>query len=270
MFGRWDPPGHRAQQAALLIDFENVVLGAGSTLPDRYEPVPAAALAWLCRAYGPTTTRRAYADWADPRFGRYQQMLERSGVDLVQLGHGPSRKNGADIRMTVDAMETLIVHPSVDAFVLASGDSDFSPLVSKLREFGKYVIGVGAETSASARLVSVCSEYQLWGSIVEETAPRPEAPHTASHPVHRLADAEALVVAAMQESPTSAPTASWLKSKMRALDPAFAEADFGCASFRELLGQLEHRVRAVGRSGGDITLSLIEPAEPLMASSTTG
>lgn len=224
-------------------------------MPDRYEPVPATALTWLCRAYGPTTIRRAYADWADPRFGRDQQMLERNGVDLVQLGRGPSRKNGADIRMAVEAMETLIVHPSVDAFVLVSGDSDFSPLVSKLREFGKSVIGVGAETSASARLVSVCSEYQLWGSIIEHTEPQLAEACPASAPVLRLAEAEKMVVAAMKQCPTAAPTASWLKSKLLALDPDFDEANFGCASFRELLGQLEHRVRAVGRSAYDITLT---------------
>ncbi len=67
--------------------------------------MPAKALTWLYRAYGPATIRRAYADWAEPRFGRYQQALERNGIALVQIGHGPARKNGADIRMAVDAME---------------------------------------------------------------------------------------------------------------------------------------------------------------------
>jgi hypothetical protein len=84
--------GSRAEQVALLIDFENLVLGASASLPDRAEPVPANALTWLCRAYGSTTIRRAYADWADQRFGRYQQAFERNGFDLVQIGHGPSRK----------------------------------------------------------------------------------------------------------------------------------------------------------------------------------
>jgi uncharacterized LabA/DUF88 family protein len=161
----------RAEQVALYIDFENLVLGAGCSQPGWAEPVPEPALTWLCRVYGSTTIRRAYADWADSRFGRYQSALERNGVDLVQIGLGPHRKNAADIRMTVDAMETLIAHPAVDAFVLATGDSDFSPLVAKLREFGKHVIGVGAETAASARLVAVCSEYKLWCSNSHDYAP---------------------------------------------------------------------------------------------------
>jgi uncharacterized LabA/DUF88 family protein len=253
--------GSRGEQVALLIDFENLVLGASASLPDRVEPVPAKALTWLCRAYGSTTIRRAYADWADQRFGRYQQALERDGVDLVQIGHGPSRKNGADIRMTVDAMETLIIHPSVEAFVLVSGDSDFSPLVSKLREFGKHVIGVGAETAASARLVAVCSEYKLWGSIVARVDPPAETDGTPAQPGFRIEDAEALLVAAMEQITAATPTASQVKAKMVALDASFDVANYGCRTFRAFLGQLGHRVRTVGQSGHDITLALVEPSQ---------
>lgn len=259
----------RGEQVALLVDFENLVLGAIASLPGRVEPVPVKALTWLCRAYGSTTIRRAYADWADPRFGRYQHALERNGIDLLQIGHGPARKNGADIRMAVDAMETLLIHPSVDAFVLVSGDSDFSPLVAKLREHGKHVIGVGAETAASARLVSVCSEYKLFGSIVarldppSDTSDRPRPVNvepSAAEPVHRLADAEALLVTAMEQITAATPTASQVKSKMVELDPAFDPLNYGCRSFRDFLALLAHRVRVVGRSGHDITLTLIDPS----------
>lgn len=266
-FGRWrDDPRPRGDQLALLIDFENLVLGAHASLSARAEPVPEKALTWLCRAYGSTTTRRAYANWSDPRFGRYQHALERNGVDLVQIGHGPQRKNGADIRMAVDAMETLIVHPEVDAFVLVSGDSDFSALVAKLREFGKHIIGVGAETSASARLVSVCSEYKLWGSIVARADPPDETIAAPAQPGFRLADGEALLASAMEHISTPAPTASQVKAKMLTLDPSFDEAAYGCRSFRDFLAQLSHKVRIVGRSGHDITLSLIEADQDRLAS----
>src|SRR5262249_50859087 len=158
------------------------------------EPVPEPALTWLCRAYGSTTIRRAYADWADARFGRYQGALERNGVDLVQIGRGPQRKNAADIRMTVDAMETLIAHPGVGASGLATGAGVSSPLVAKLRGFGKQVIGVGAESAASARLVAVCSEYKLWGSIL--TRVQREDPPAERRPEHDLAEAEQRIVRA--------------------------------------------------------------------------
>jgi uncharacterized LabA/DUF88 family protein len=256
-FGGWARvriPGPRGDQVALLLDFENLVLGATASLPDRAEPLPAAALKCLCHAYGPTTIRRAYADWSDQRFGRYQQQLERNGVDLIQIGHGPSRKNGADIRLTVDAMETLSIHPSVDAFVLVSGDSDFSPLVAKLREFGKHVVGVGAETAASARLVAVCSEYALWGDIVARVEPAPTA--TPAPDDGGLRAAEALLVKAMNDLDKATPTASQVKAKMVEIDATFDIARLGCGSFREFLGRLGHRVQTAGKSGGDITLAL--------------
>lgn len=258
----YDEMHARADRLGLFIDFENLVLGATASLPERDEPVPARALTWLCRAYGPTTTRRAYADWSDPRFRRYQHDLERNGVDLVQIGHGPARKNGADIRIAVDAMETLITHPAVEAFVLVTGDSDFSPLVSKLREFGKHVIGVGAETAASARLVSVCSEYKLWGSIVARVEPPPETNETGEPPAQpgfTLADAEQLLVTAMEQITADTPTAAQVKNKMVQLDASFDVANYGCRSFRDFLGKFGHRVRTAGRSGQDITLALIVP-----------
>ncbi|MEU3622788.1 NYN domain-containing protein [Amycolatopsis coloradensis] len=244
------------------------MLGAIASLPGRVDPVPPKALTWLCRAYGATTIRRAYGDWADPRFGRYQPALERNGIDLVQLAHEPDRKNGADIRMAVDAMETLLIHPGVDAFVLVSGDSDFSPLVAKLREHGKHVIGVGAESAASARLVSVCSEYKLFGSIVARVDPQPDTADAndvtgapAAAPGHKLADAEALLVTAMEQITTATPTAAQVKAKMVALDPAFDTIHYGCRSFRDFLARLKHRVRTAGTSGHDITLALITSAD---------
>ncbi|MCE7011742.1 NYN domain-containing protein [Kibdelosporangium philippinense] len=104
-FGPWrDDPWPRAERVALFLDFENLALGATTSLPDHTEPIPDRAVTWLCRAYG------------------------------------------ADIRMAVDAMETLITHPAVEAFILVTGDSDFSPLVTKLREFAGRQ-GVGAEES---------------------------------------------------------------------------------------------------------------------------
>jgi hypothetical protein len=96
-------------------------------------------------------------------FGRYQEALATNGVDLIQIGRfGMQHKNAADIRMAVDAMESLITHPDVGVFILVTGDSDYSPLAARLREHGKHVVGVGTEPNASARLVSVCRRYKFW------------------------------------------------------------------------------------------------------------
>src|ERR1700748_305160 len=143
-----EPDG--SAQVAVFVDFENLVLGAVKELPGQANPAPYEALTRppgaaggplprLCRGYGNASVRRAYADWANPLFGGHQEDLAMNGVDLIQVARvGIQNKNAADIRMAVDAMETLIVHPEVSVFILVSGDGDYSPLVQRLREFGKW------------------------------------------------------------------------------------------------------------------------------------
>jgi uncharacterized protein (TIGR00288 family) len=244
-------------QVAVFLDFENLVLGAGQGLPRQATPVPYAALSRLCQDYGNASVRRAYADWADRRFGRYQEDLAMNGVDLIQVSRfGAQTKNAADIQMAVDAMETLIVHPEIVVYVLVTGDSDFTPLVRRLREFGKWVVGVGAEANASRRLVSVSSEYTYWAALAAGVEPDRPAVAVALDAV-----AEKLLIRAFEETAIETPTASAIKGKMLALDSSFNERDYGCASFRAFLARFPERVKRAGRSGNDITLTLIsEPA----------
>jgi hypothetical protein len=250
----------RTAQVAVFVDFENLVLGAVKELPGQANPAPYEAIDRLCRGYGTASVRRAYADWADPRFGGHQDDLAMNGVDLIQVARvGVQNKNAADIRMAVDAMETLIVHPEVSVFVLVSGDGDYSPLVQRLREFGKWVVGVGTEANASRKLVSVTSEYKYWGTLVAEV--EPEARPTAAFDI---GEAEQVLVRAFEESSSETMTAGGLKSKMLALDPAFDEHNYGARSFRAFLALLPKRVQIVETSGPDITVKLIEqpPAKP--------
>jgi hypothetical protein len=248
-------------QVAVFVDFENLVLGAVKELPGQANPAPYEALDRLSRGYGTASVRRAYADWADPRFGSHQDDLAMNGVDLIQVARvGIQNKNAADIRMAVDAMETLIVHPEVSVFILVSGDGDYSPLVQRLREFGKWVVGVGTEANASRKLVSVTSEYKYWGTLVAEV--EPEARPTAAFD---LTEAERLLVRAFEESNSETLTAGGLKSKMLALDPAFDEHNYGARSFRAFLALLPKRVQIAATSGPDITIKLVE--SPVVAAS---
>ncbi|XVS66009.1 NYN domain-containing protein [Actinosynnema sp. CA-299493] len=243
---------------AVFLDFENLVLGAANELEGASEAVPTDALAWLCRGFGNASIRRAYADWANPRFGTYQNALAMNGVDLVQIGRwggAGQHKNAADIRLAVDAMETLITHPGVGVFVLATGDSDYTPLVTRLREHGKQVIGVGTQASASKRLVSVCTQYRYWGSLVAEVDPTAKPKTVATSDI---AEAEQLPIRAFNAISSDTPTASALKSKMRALDPSFDQVTYGCRTFRDFLGKFPHRVRQVGDSGRDKTYAIVE------------
>jgi len=243
---------------AVFIDLENLALGAGENLPGQADPIPYKALELLCRDYGNASIRRAYADWSRPEFAKHQHNLAQNGITLIQVTRfGAQQKNAADILMAVDAMEVLITHPDVGTFMLVAGDGDYSPLVQRLREFGKRVVGVGTEASASARLVAVCSEYKYWGTIVAAVNPAVRAEVGAKFDI---ADAERLVVEAMEESPDASATGSWLKSKMLALDPSFDERNYGSKSFRVLLSRLPGLVEVKkDRSSSDMLVSLVAP-----------
>jgi uncharacterized protein (TIGR00288 family) len=249
-------PGN-VDQVAVFIDFENLAIGAANSLPDQANPVPYAALELVCRDYGNASIRRAYADWAKPQFGKYQNDLAMNGVDLIQIQRfGIQQKNAADIRMAVDAMETLITHPDIGTYLLVAGDGDYSPLVQRLREFGKHVVGVGTEASASPRLVSVCSEYKYWGTLV--AAVEPSAKPTVEK-TFDIKDGERLLVHAMRQRDGDDAPGAWLKHKMLALDPAFDEQNYGCKSFKEFLGRLPNTVTVQASEGpGDLRVRLIE------------
>lgn len=245
---------------AVFLDFENLVLGAGGNALGT-NAIPSSALRWLCRGFGNASVRRAYADWRDTRFGQYEQALAESGIDLVQLGRfSPgSHKNAADIRLAVDAMETLIAHADIGVFVLVTGDSDFTPLVQKLREFGKHVIGIGTnEATTSVRLVSVCSEYKFWETVLrqaEPNAPVVAGSAKAQGSTKSVDKAKQLLAEAVSQITTDTPTASAIKTKMLALDPMFDENRYGYTNFREFLAKVGG-AKIVGRSGGDITVSV--------------
>jgi uncharacterized LabA/DUF88 family protein len=254
-------------QVAVFIDLENLALGAGEDLPGQADPIPYKALELLCRDYGNTSIRRAYADWSRPEFARYQQNLAQNGITLIQVTRfGAQQKNAADILMSVDAMEVLITHPDVGTFLLVAGDGDYSPLVQRLREWGKWVVGVGTKASASSRLVAVCSEYKYWGTIVAAVNPAVRAEVGANFDI---ADAKRLVIAAMEESPDASATGSWLKSKMLALDPSFDERNYGASSFRVLLSRLPDLVKVTkDRSSADMLVTLVAIRPPKAAATT--
>ena len=247
---------------AVFIDLENLALGAGEDLPGEADPIPYKALERLCRDYGNTSIRRAYADWSRPEFGRYQHSLAQNGITLIQVTRfGAQQKNAADILMAVDAMEVLITHPDVGTFMLVAGDGDYSPLVQRLREFGKWVVGVGTKASASSRLVAVCSEYKYWGTIVAAVNPAVRAEVGANFDI---ADVKRLVAAAMEEAPGDSASGSWLKSKMLALDPAFDERNYGASSFRVLLSRLPDVIQVKkDPSSSDMLVTLVAGKQPV-------
>ena len=128
-------PPH-APNAALLIDFDNVTMGIRSDLGNELRTLLGSDI-----IKGKVAVQRAYADWR--RYPQYMVPLAESSIDTIQAtAYGSSKKNATDIRLAVDAMELVFTRPEIGTYILLSGDSDFSSLVLKLKEYGKYVIGV--------------------------------------------------------------------------------------------------------------------------------
>lgn len=251
---------------ALFLDYENLAIGARDSLGGMAFDVRPIADALAIR--GRVVVRRAYADWS--YFDEDRRMLTRSHVELIEMPQrmGASRKNAADIKMAVDAVELAFVRDYVSTFVVCTGDSDFTPLVYKLRELNKSVIGVGIRASTSALLPPACDEF-LYYDDLEGVEPGParrtgrrrqpateppstEAPAPApvedpvpveEEPARDLDDLAVLVaqtVSGLQR--TGGPvTASILKRTLLRKDPTFNEADHGFRAFGELLRHLDER-----------------------------
>ncbi|MES2523732.1 MAG: NYN domain-containing protein [Gemmatimonadota bacterium] len=152
-------PSVHAPNAALLIDFDNVTMGIRSDLQTELHMLLSSDI-----IKGKVAVRRAYADWR--RYPSYIVPLTESSIDLIFApAYGTSKKNATDIRLAIDAMELVFTRPEIGTIILLSGDSDFSSLVIKLKEYGKYVIGVGIRESSSDLLVMNCDEYYSYNAL---------------------------------------------------------------------------------------------------------
>ena len=158
---------------AVYCDFENVALGVRD---DNAEFDIAKVLERLLLK-GNIVVKKAYCDWA--RYKEFKSVMHEASFELIEIPHvRQSGKNSADIRMVVDALDLCYTKEHVDTFVVISGDSDFSPLVSKLRENNKTVIGVGVKNSTSDLLIANCDEFIYYDDLVERKKAREKAPAT--------------------------------------------------------------------------------------------
>lgn len=148
-----------APNAALLIDFDNVTMGIRSDLGKELRSLLSSEI-----IKGKVAVQRAYADWR--RYPQYIVPLSEASIDLIFApAYGSSKKNATDIRLAIDAIELVFTRPEIGTVILLSGDSDFSSLVIKLKEYGKYVIGVGIKESSSDLLVQNCDEYYSYNAL---------------------------------------------------------------------------------------------------------
>src|SRR5512145_855493 len=151
---------------ALFCDFENVALGVREA---RYAEFDVKKVLERLLAKGSIVVKKAYCDW--DRYKDFKKDMHEAAFELIEIPHvRMSGKNSADIRMVVDALDLCYTKEHVDTFVIVSGDSDFSPLVSKLRENNKIVIGVGVKKSTSDLLMANCDEFIFYDDLVREKA----------------------------------------------------------------------------------------------------
>src|SRR5688500_638410 len=163
------PTTHDTKNVALFCDFESVALGARDAKFGKFE-VKRVLERLLLK--GSIVVKKAYCDW--DRYKEFKGGMHETAFELIEIPHvRMSGKNSADIRMVVDALDLCYTKAHVDTFVLITGDSDFSPLVSKLRENNKTVIGVGVKSSSSDLLIANCDEFIYYDDVVRQKAKRP-------------------------------------------------------------------------------------------------
>ena len=245
---------------ALFCDFENVALGVQEA---KYAQFDIRKVLERLLLKGSIVVKKAYCDWA--RYKEFKAPMHEAAFELIEIPHvRQSGKNSADIRMVVDALDLCYTKSHVDTFVIISGDSDFSPLVSKLRENNKLVIGVGVKKSTSDLLIANCDEFIYYDDLVREeetkqraAKKRPAKPKAApkkagGEPAERSEEAdrqqEALdlaletVEALVAERGAGEPIwGSMVKQALKRRKPGFNESYYGFKSFSELLEEAQAR-----------------------------
>jgi uncharacterized protein (TIGR00288 family) len=215
---------------AIFIDFENLALGFQGRR-DRFEITR--VLERMVEK-GKIVAKKAYADWS--RFGIYTAPLHEAAIELIEIPRRiQSGKNSADIRLCVDAMDLAYSKEHINTFVIVSGDSDFSPLVSKLKELGKHVIGLGMQESTSDLLRDNCDEFiyyeDLGGLPALATTINPQLPETKRKAFALLLES----LLALRRENKEVLWSSMIKDTMKRKKPSFNETYYGYRTFSELL-----------------------------------
>ncbi len=271
---------------ALFCDFENIALGVRDA---RYARFDIERILERLLLKGSIVVKKAYCDWE--RYKEFKSGMHQAGFELIEIPHvKQSGKNSADIRMVVDALDLCYTKPHVDTFVIISGDSDFSPLVAKLRENDKGVIGIGVKNSTSDLLIASCDEFIYYDDLVREQKSRrgarkkaaaepaptgaPPAENGHGETKERDEDAKkqeafdlvlATVDALMAERGEEGKVwGSMVKQALKRVRPGFNESYYGFRSFNRLLEEAAaKRLLALERddkSGGYLIHPLAEPA----------
>jgi len=231
---------------ALFCDFENIALGVRDA---KYNSFDINKVLERLLLKGSIVVKKAYCDW--DRYKDFKKTMHEAAFELIEIPHvRQSGKNSADIRMVVDALDLCYTKLHVDTFVIISGDSDFSPLVSKLRENNKTVIGIGVKDSTSNLLSANCDEFIFYDDLVREQKPlrKPTEKKSATSPAATPSNktpnkrqealdfiVETLEALSEERGEDDKMWGSMVKQTMKRRRPGFTETAYGYRSFRELV-----------------------------------
>lgn len=260
---------------ALFCDFENIALGVRDS---KYAKFDIQLVLERLLVKGSIVTKKAYCDW--DRYKQFKKVMHEAAFELIEIPHvSLTGKNSADIRMVVDALDLCYTKEHIDTFVVISGDSDFSSLVSKLRENAKTVIGVGVKNSTSDLLVANCDEFIFYDDLVAKPPPaerktrktkaaKPASKKstkkkkTKSDPVQEALDLVLDTTEALysERGDRSKLWGSMIKQTLKRRRPQFNESYYGFSSFNDLLEEAQARelieLEMDERSGGYIVRSI--------------
>jgi uncharacterized protein (TIGR00288 family) len=281
------PSSAETTNLALFCDFENIALGVRDA---RYAQFDITHILERLLLKGSIVVKKAYCDWE--RYKEFKAGMHYAGFELIEIPHvKQSGKNSADIRMVVDALDLCYTKTHVDTFVVISGDSDFSPLVSKLRENNKDVIGVGVKNSTSDLLIANCDEFIYYDDLVRQqpkprrTTRRKAPSNDTAAPAESIKGAEhrdgehkeedkkqeafdlvltTLDALASERGAEDKIWGSMIKQALKRQRPGFSESYYGFRSFNKLLEEAAQRrlvtLERDDKSGGYLVHSTTENA----------
>jgi uncharacterized protein (TIGR00288 family) len=258
------PPSQEARSLAVFCDFENIALGVREA---KYAQFDMEKVLERLLAKGSIVVKKAYCDWE--RYKEFKATMHAASFELIEIPHvRQSGKNSADIRMVVDALDLCYTKGHVDTFVIVSGDSDFSPLVSKLRENAKLVIGVGVKNSSSDLLINNCDEFIYYDDLVRAdeqkrraAKKRRESAAGAGEDKDKKQEGFDLLVETLnaliaERGEGERIWGSMVKQALKRRKPGFNESYYGFRSFSELLEEAEKKslikLEPDEKSGGHI------------------
>jgi uncharacterized protein (TIGR00288 family) len=252
---------HTITSMALFCDFENIALGVRDA---KYAKFDIDRVLERLLLKGSIVVKKAYCDWE--RYRDFKAPMHEASFEMIEIPHvRMSGKNSADIRMVVDALDLCYTKEHVDTFVIISGDSDFSPLVSKLRENNKFVIGVGVKSSTSDLLIANCDEFIYYDDLVRQEerkkqqrtrrkpaktaateAAREQQPKAEKSEEDRKQEAfdlllDTIVALAEERDQDEKIWGSMVKQALKRRKPGFNESYYGFRTFSDLLEEAQNR-----------------------------